>query len=182
MNKLASWLTARPTRPLWGLVVVLLIINIGLLSWVSIAPGVAASRPAPPVHPPAGRSFLADTLHMSADQWARYDSLRARYFLQVQTQTQRCRQDCQRYFLLLDSAQLSDAQLAARSRDALSSKVAVDVLTVRHLQQVAALCSPTQRQTLRQVLAPDCSLYGCRTGEAPWTIPTALPGIRTPVK
>ena len=180
MNKLSSWFAAHPTRPVWALVAVLLLLNIGLLTWVSMAPGIAASRPVLPAHPAAGRAFLADTLHLSARQYARYDSLRAHYFLQVQPLTQRCRQECQRYFLLLDSAKLSDAQLAARAHDALAHKVAVDVLTVRHLQQVAALCSPTQRQTLRQVLAPDCSVVDCRPGEVPRGLPTAVPATGRP--
>jgi hypothetical protein len=174
MNKLLSWLTARPTRPVWALVVVLLLLNLSLLSWVMLAPSVAAARPSRAVQP-AGRTFLIDTLHLSANQRARYDSLRTRYFVEVKPLTQLCRQECQRYYLLLDSSQLSDPQLAARARGALASKVAVDVLTVRHLQQVAALCSPTQRQTLRQVLAPDCSVTGCRPGEMPWIIATPIP-------
>ncbi len=167
---------ARPTRPVWALVLVLLLVNIGLLSWVLLTPGaVAAARHTQAAHPAAGRSFLADTLHLTADQRARYESLRSRYFVEVKPLTQMCRQDCQRYFLLLDSSKLSDPQLAERARGALSSKVAVDVLTVRHLQQVSAMCSPKQRQTLRQVLAPDCDVTGCRPGEMPWLTANPTP-------
>ena len=54
-------------------------------------------------------------------------------------------------FSLLDST-LTDQQLVEQSRAALASKVAVDVLTVRHLQQVAALCRPDQGTLLRQLL------------------------------
>jgi Spy/CpxP family protein refolding chaperone len=134
----------------WG-VAGLLLLNVALVAWLWVAPHLAA-RLARPTLPTAGASFLADTLHFSAAQRVRYDSLRARYDRQARPLAQECRQSCQQYFALLDST-LTDAQLADRSRAALASKVAVDVLTVRHLQQVAALCTPAQRTLLQRLLA-----------------------------
>jgi hypothetical protein len=150
MNSVASSLPARPARLLRFLVGALLLLNAALVGWLWLAP---ARKPAPPPsQPAAGASFLADTLQLSAAQRVRYDSLQARYFRQVRPLAQGCRQSCQQYFSLLDST-LTDQQLAERSRAALASKVAVDVLTVRHLQQVAALCRPDQRILLRRLVA-----------------------------
>jgi len=92
--------------------------------------------------------ILIDTLRFSPAQRPRYAVLPAQYLQQVQPLAQHCRQSCQQRFALLDSA-LTDRQLAAHSRAALDSKVAVDGLTVWHLQQKAALCTPAQRTLLR---------------------------------
>lgn len=156
-----SKLPARSTRPLWGLVTVLLVLNAALVGWLMVAPSVAATHPHRAHQAAVKTNFLADTLHFSPAQRRQYEVLRARYRAAVQPLTQACRQECQRYFLLADSTNLTDAQLTARSRAALERKVAVDVCTARHLQQVAALCTPAQRVVLRRVLAPDCSENGC---------------------
>ena len=151
MNSLAAAAPTRPARLLSLLVGALLLLNTALMGWLWLAPG-RSTPPQPGLPAPAGAAFLADTLHLSSAQRVRYDSLQAHYFRQVRPLAQGCRQSCQQYFALLDST-LTDVQLAERSRAALTSKVAVDVLTVRHLQQVAALCRPEQRTLLRRLLA-----------------------------
>ncbi|WP_221766288.1 hypothetical protein [Hymenobacter metallilatus] len=143
-------LANRPNRLLGRLVGGLLVLNLALVGWLWLAPALAA-RPQP-ASPASGAAFLADTLQFSASQRVRYDSLRVRYFRQVTPLAQQCRQSCQQYFSLVDST-LTDAQLAQRSRAALDSKVTVDVLTVRHLQQVAALCTPAQRILLQRLVS-----------------------------
>lgn len=152
MNSAAPAFSIRLPRLVWGVAGLLLLLNVALVAWLWVAPHLTARLPRPTPQPTAGASFLADTLRFSAGQRVRYDSLRARYDRQARPLAQECRQSCQQYFALLDST-LTDAQLADRSRAALASKVAVDVLTVRHLQQVAALCSPPQRQLLQRLLA-----------------------------
>lgn len=152
MDSAASSFPVRSPRFGWGVAALLLVLNVALVAWLWLAPPLATSRRRPTPTPSAGASFLADTLAFSAGQRVRYDSLRARYDRQARPLTHECRQSCQQYFSLLDST-LTDAQLADRSRAALASKIAVDVLTVRHLQQVAALCTPAQRTLLQQLLA-----------------------------
>ena len=127
------------------MVVGLLLLNAALVGWLWLA------RPVAPVAPATGAAFLPDTLAFTVAQRVQYDTLRQRYLRQVRPLTRACHADYQNYFQLLDST-LSDEQLLVRSRAALSSKAAVDVCTVRHLQQVAALCTPAQAQRLRQVL------------------------------
>lgn len=143
MNNTRS--SAFTIRVLWAAVVGLLLLNAALVGWLWLA------RPAAPVVPVTGAAFLPDTLDFSAAQRVQYDTLRQRYLQQVRPLTQACHADYQNYFQLLDST-LSDEQLLVRSRAALASKAAVDVCTVRHLQQVLALCTPEQAQRLRQVL------------------------------
>lgn len=150
MNSVAPLFPFRPTRLPWALVGLLLLLNMALAGWVWLAPG----PPTPPAAPTISTSFLADTLRFSPAQRVRYDTLKARYLRQASPLAQRCRESCQHYFCLLDST-LTDAQLAARSRAALTGKVAVDVLTIHHLQQVAALCTPAQRAVLHRLLAHD---------------------------
>lgn len=173
MSNVASSPLAGPTRLLVSLVVVLLLLNAALVGWLWLAPG---HTPTPPVAPASGAAFLADTLQLSAAQRARYDSLQDHYSRQVRPLTQSCRQSCQQYFSLFDST-LTDEQLAARARKALASKVAVDVLTVRHLQQVSALCGPQQRNLLRQLLGqgPDAS---CAAPGTDAIYATPLPSLK----
>jgi uncharacterized membrane protein len=161
MNKLLT----PSNRPLWGLVTLLLALNTALIGWLVVAPSVAASQPHQGHHGAAKKHFLADTLQFSPEQLRQYNALRTQYLARVRPLTQVCRQECQRYFLLVDSAAMTDAQLTTRSRAALERKVAVDVCTARHLQQVAAMCTPAQRIILRRVLAPDCSENGCKMPE-----------------
>lgn len=137
--------SAVPGRVLWAAVVSLLLLNAALVGWLWLA------RPAVPGAPVTGAAFLPDTLAFTAAQRMQYDTLRRRYLLRVRPLTRACRADYQHYFQLLDST-LSDRELLARSHAALASKAAVDVHTLRHLQQVLALCTPAQAQRLRQVL------------------------------
>jgi uncharacterized membrane protein len=154
MNSAVASPAARPNRLLWAVIGGLLVLNVLLVGCLLMGHALAscASPATASARPTAGASFLADTLQLTARQRVGYDSLRARYVRQVQPLADRCRQSCQQYFAELDPT-LSDAQLAARSRAALDHKVAVDVATMRHLQQVAALCTPKQRQVLQRLLA-----------------------------
>jgi Spy/CpxP family protein refolding chaperone len=170
MNSPATVLPDRSNRLLWGIIGVLLVLNFALVGWLLCAPSLAHSRtPAPlPARSGTGATFLVDTLQLSASQRQHYDTLRARYLQQVQPLAQTCRRSCQQYFAQLDP-NLTDAQLAERSRAALANKVAVDVATMRHLQQLAALCTPTQRQLLQRLLtqtpSDGCAAPGGVEGE-----------------
>ncbi|HEX8656882.1 MAG TPA: Spy/CpxP family protein refolding chaperone [Hymenobacter sp.] len=163
MNNAAALPSARPNRVLWIVIGVLLVLNALLVGCLLMGPRQeACSHPAGHGHgtrATAGASFLADTLQLTAAQRVGYDSLRARYVQQVQPLAMSCRASCQQFFAQLDPG-LSDAQLAEKSRAALSNKVAVDVATVRHLQQVAVLCTPPQRQLLHRLLTQQPG-HGC---------------------
>ncbi|MBD2770021.1 hypothetical protein IC235_19205 [Hymenobacter sp. BT664] len=159
MNNLPPSLPNRSNRLPWVLVGILLLLNLALVACLCLTPATNSSA----ARPASGAIFLADTLRFSAAQRVRYDTLRSGYLRQVQPLARSCRRSCRQYFATLDS-QLTDAQLAERSREALSHKVAVDVVTVRHLQQVAALCTPAQRQLLQRLLAQPPG-DGCVAGE-----------------
>ena len=135
------------SRWLWGLVIVLGLLNAALVTWLWLAP-VAKPQPEPAT---TGATFLPDTLGFSASQRVRYDTLRAQYVQQLQVLAESCPSQGRRYATLLDST-LPDNRLAASCRAALDSRVTADMLTVRHLQQVAAVCTPAQRVMLHQLL------------------------------
>ena len=75
MNSPAVAVPTRPARlPPGGS---LLLLNAALVGWLWLAPG-RSTPPQPELPAPAGATFLADTLHLSAVQRVHYDLLQAR--------------------------------------------------------------------------------------------------------
>lgn len=144
---------SRYNRVLVGLVAALALLNVALVAWIWLAPG--HGHPPGPRGPWPGRrepdNFLADTLQFSAAQRAQYDSLRTAYFRQLTPMMERAHARRLDYYKLLDST-LTNQQLLQRAEAGHAAMAAVDVLTLRHFQQVAALCTPPQRQLLSKVL------------------------------
>ena len=138
-------------RLLWGIIIVLVLLNAALLAWLWLAPG-RARHPGGP-GPGGPENFLAEKLHFNPAQRTRFDSLRATYFRQMSPLMERAHASRLNYFQLLDDTTLTDQQLAQRAAAGHAAMTAVDVLTLRHFQQVAALCTPAQREQLTQVLA-----------------------------
>jgi len=138
-------------RLLWGIIIVLVLVNVALLAWLWMSPG-RVRHPGGP-GPGGAENFLAEELHFTPAQRTRFDSLRASYFRQMHPLMERAHANRLNYFQLLDDTTLTDQQLAQRAAVGHTAMTAVDVLTLRHFQQVAALCTPAQRQQLTHVLA-----------------------------
>ncbi|MBC6611760.1 periplasmic heavy metal sensor [Hymenobacter sp. BT507] len=142
-------------RLLWGSLIVLVILNVSLLAWLWLAPARMPGgwHPRGGPGPEGAESFLAERLHFTPAQRTRFDSLRAMYFRQMRPLMERAHTNRLNYFQLLDDTTLTDQQLAQRAAVGHAAMTQVDVLTLRHFQQIAALCTPAQRQQLTQVLA-----------------------------
>lgn len=142
-------------RLLWGIIIVLVLLNVSLLAWLWLAPTRMPGGGWPRGGPgPAGaESFLAEQLHFTPAQRTRFDSLRTTYFRQMRPLMERAHANRLNYFQLLNDTTLTDQQLAQRAAATHAIMTQVDVLTLRHFQQVAALCTPAQREQLAEVLA-----------------------------
>lgn len=134
-------------RLLIGLVIALAALNIGLLSWLWLKPGRA----------PFGRNrltnptFLADTLTFDASQRQRLDSLQKRYFAEVRPRFRQLRNERKAYFRLVDATFTAEQRRTLRLAFHQQS-AELDSLTLAHFDNVAALCTPPQRQLLNKLL------------------------------
>jgi len=138
----------RRIRLLTGLVVALVLLNIGLLSWLWLRP----ARPDVRGNRLRERTFLADTLRFSPGQRQQLTALQRTYFQQMKPQLQTLRQARRAYFRLTDSS-LTEAQRRDRLLAFHRQATGIDLLTLAHFDRIAAICTPDQRALLNQLMS-----------------------------
>ncbi|WP_375447755.1 periplasmic heavy metal sensor [uncultured Fibrella sp.] len=139
----------RRTRSLLGLILALVALNIGLLTWIWVRPTTTEHRRNRSSH--VG-TFLADTLRFTPQQRQQLAALQKAYFRQVEPRQKPLRQARKAYFRLADSS-FTDAQ---RRRQALAfhqQAAEIDLLTLAHFDRVAEICTPAQRTLLNKLLS-----------------------------
>lgn len=134
-------------RLLVGIIVALILLNAGLMAWMWLGPR-AHRQPRGD-----GRTYLSKTLGLSDEQRSQYRVMRQKHFQAIRPLLDSLRQERRRFFALVDDSTQTEAQLIGRARQLEEKNARLDVLTLRHFQQVSALCTPEQRQKLKQVLA-----------------------------
>ncbi|MGA0559523.1 Spy/CpxP family protein refolding chaperone [Larkinella sp. VNQ87] len=136
----------RRYRLLVGLIIALVALNIGLLAWMQFGPRqYRAGRD--------GRYFLSKELGLSDQQRATYRAMRQQHFQAIRPLLDSIRQERRRFFELVDDSTQTDAQLLERARQLAEKNARLDVRNMRHFQRLSALCTPAQRQRLKEVLA-----------------------------
>ncbi len=138
----------RRIRFLLGLIVALVALNIGLLGWIWTRPGASEHRR---TRSNVG-TFLADTLHFTAQQRQQLSGLQKSYFQQLRSRQKPLRQARRAYFRLLDSS-FTDAQRREQALVFHRQAAEADLLTLAHFDRVAAICTPEQRQLLTRLLS-----------------------------
>ncbi len=137
----------RRNRLLPVIIGALVALNIGLLTWIWVRPTGAEHR--------RNRStvgtFLADTLQFSPQQRQQLASLQKTYMEQMQARQKSLRQARKAYFRLTDSS-FTDAQRRQQALAFHEQAAQIDLLTLAHFDQVAAICSPEQRKLLNKLL------------------------------
>ncbi|WP_185716182.1 Spy/CpxP family protein refolding chaperone [Larkinella knui] len=133
-------------RMLIGIIIALVVLNAGLLTWMWLG-SQRHHRDGD------GRSYLSKTLGFSEEQRAKYRAMRQRHFQTIRPLLDSMRQERKRFFGQVSDSTQTDAVLMQQARQMGEKTARLDVLTLRHFQQVSALCTPEQRQKLRQVLA-----------------------------
>ncbi|WP_128548329.1 Spy/CpxP family protein refolding chaperone [Larkinella soli] len=137
----------RKIRILIGVVVALVLLNGALLAWM----GFGHERRGHLFRRTGRATFLADTLGFSARQREQYNQLRKSYFqesLPLARQMRAARQD---FYQQIDDS-LTDRQLAEKAAAVNAQVTRLDVLTLNHFRQVAAICTPEQRMKLKKIL------------------------------
>ncbi|MGM9507341.1 Spy/CpxP family protein refolding chaperone [Larkinella sp. GY13] len=133
-------------RMLIGIIIALVLLNAGLLTWMWLG-SQRHHREGD------GRSYLSKTLGFSEEQRTKYRAMRQNHFKTIRPLLDSMRQERQRFFRQVNDSTQTDAQLTQQARQLEEYSVRLDVLTLRHFQQVSALCTPEQRQKLQKVLA-----------------------------
>ncbi|MFC5410309.1 Spy/CpxP family protein refolding chaperone [Larkinella bovis] len=143
-------------RLLVGIIVALVLLNAGLMAWMWLGPRNHRDGR------PDGRSYLSKTLGLSEEQRTQYRAMRLKHFQTIRPLLDSLRQERRRFFELVGDSTKTDAQLMQQARQLEEKNARLDVINLRHFQQVSALCTPEQRQKLKQVLAerPGFSSFG----------------------
>ncbi|WP_170299270.1 Spy/CpxP family protein refolding chaperone [Larkinella terrae] len=135
-------------RMLIGIIIALVLLNAGLLSWMWLAPkGPQWDRHGD------GRSYLSKTLGFSEEQRTQYRAMRQRHFKEIKPLLDSMLQERKRFFGQVGDTTLTEAVLTEQARKIEEKSVRLNVLTLLHFQKVSALCTPEQRKKLKQVLA-----------------------------
>ena len=137
----------RRPRLLSGIIIALVVLNIGLLTWIWVRPAGGEHR--------RNRStvgtFLADTLDFTTQQRQQLAGLQKTYVQQMQARQKPLRQARKAYFRLTDSS-FTDRQRREQAMAFHQQAAEIDLLTLTHFDQVAAICTPEQRRLLNKLL------------------------------
>lgn len=137
----------RRIRFFLGIIVALVALNIGLLTWIWARPAAAEHRR----NRANSGTFLADTLGFSPQQRQQLASLQKAYFQQVEPRQKPLKQARKAYFHLLDSS-LTEARRHELVTAFHQQAADVDLITLAHFDRVAAICTPQQRKLLNKLL------------------------------
>ncbi|MFY7910173.1 MAG: Spy/CpxP family protein refolding chaperone [Emticicia sp.] len=128
---------------LWVAVGVLLLLNVGLLVWISF---FSNSLPAQPK-----RLFLETELKFDEKQTETYRTLRHEHAQQMRSLRERVKEMKEAYYADLDKS-ISDDSLRTRANQIESKMAEADVITFKHFQQVRQMCTPAQQRHFDEVI------------------------------
>ncbi|MBO0949703.1 Spy/CpxP family protein refolding chaperone [Fibrella forsythiae] len=138
----------RRIRFFLGIIVALVALNIGLLTWIWVRPAATAEHRRNRAN---SGTFLADTLGFSPQQRQQLVSLQKAYFQQVEARQKPLKQARKAYFHLLDSS-LTDTHRRELVTAFHQQAAEIDLITLTHFDRVAAICTPEQRTLLNKLL------------------------------
>ncbi|GAB3497460.1 hypothetical protein GCM10027341_17580 [Spirosoma knui] len=138
----------RKFRLLIGLIIGLVLLNVALLAWFG---PLRQGR----VWRGAGERglYLSRQLNFSDEQRERYQALRQRYFEQRQKLNEQVRPERREFFEQVYDTTKTDAELLTQAQEYHTQLAQLDVITLRHFQQVATICTPEQREKLRKIVS-----------------------------
>ncbi len=128
---------------LWVAVGVLLLLNVGLLVWISFFSGKLPAQPQ--------RLFLETELKFDEKQTEAYRKLRHEHAEQMRSLRNGVKEMKEAYYADLDKT-ISDDSLKARANQIESKMVEADVITFKHFQQVRQMCTPAQQKHFDEVV------------------------------
>ena len=137
----------RKTRLLTGIIIALVALNIGLLSWFFLRTQHRPHR----LGQTRSDTFLADTLGFNNQQRQQLANLQTAYLQTIRPRQRQLRQTRKVYFRLTDSS-FTESDRREKAMAFHRQSANVELQTLAHFDRVAALCTPPQRQLLNQLL------------------------------
>jgi Spy/CpxP family protein refolding chaperone len=135
-------------RLLVALVLGLALLNIALLFWFGpFRHGHREGR-----HTGERLPFLTRQLDFTEDQRQQYNALRKSYFVDRRALAETIRPMRKHFFSQISDTTKSDSALLEQARTYHNRLAQIDLLTLRHFQQVAVICTPAQREKLSQIV------------------------------
>jgi len=128
---------------LWAAVGVLLLLNVGLLVWISFFSNKLPDQPK--------RLFLETALKFDEKQAETYRNLLQEHAQQMRSLRENVKEMKEAFYADLDKPILDDS-LMARAKKVESKMAEADVITFRHFQQVRQMCTPTQQKHFDEVI------------------------------
>lgn len=128
---------------LWVAVGVLLVLNVGLLVWISFFSNKLPTQPR--------RLFLETELKFDEKQTEAYRKLRHEHAQQMRSLREGVKEMKEAYYADLDKT-ISDDSLKARANQIENKMAEADVITFKHFQQVRQMCTPAQQKHFDEVI------------------------------
>lgn len=130
-------------RILWAVVGVLLLLNVGLLVWISFFSNRLPAQPQ--------RLFLETELKFDEKQTESYRELRQEHAQQMRSLREHVKEMKEDYYADLGKT-ISDDSLIARANQIETKMAEADVITFKHFQQVRQMCTPAQQKHFDEVI------------------------------
>lgn len=128
---------------LWVAVGVLLLLNVGLLVWISFFSGKLPAQ--------TQRLFLETELKFDEKQTEAYRELRHEHAQQMRSLRGQVKEMKEAYYADLGKT-ISDDSLKAKANQIESKMAEADVITFKHFQQVRQMCTPAQQKHFDEVV------------------------------
>jgi len=136
-------------------IIALLLVNIGTLTFIWMQGNRQHGGPPPP--PPQGEGrgvfeFLTHELQLDNQQQQQYESLRDEHHRAVEELQMNSREIHQQYFELLHGANTDSAQVNLLADSLAHIQKQIDLITFYHFQKVRSICKPEQQKRFDEVI------------------------------
>jgi len=128
---------------LWTALGVLLLLNIGLLVWISFFSNKLPDQPK--------RLYLETELNFDGKQAETYRNLRQDHAKQMRSLRENVKEMKEAFYADLGKPILDDS-LKVRAQKIESKMAEADIITFRHFQQVRQMCTPAQQKHFDEVI------------------------------
>ena len=133
----------RTFKLLWGAILVLLVLNIGMIAWVTFSPQKGR---------PPERLFLEHELSFDRHQTDLYKEMREEHFSKARSLKESVKELKEAYFNDLADTNITDEELTKKAITMETKMAELDVLTFKHFQKVRQMCTPEQQKKFDTII------------------------------
>ncbi len=130
-------------RTLWGAILVLMLINIGMMCWIWFMPKM-------PNQPE--RFFLERELNFDENQRNAYRKMRKEHFDGNHEIHEQIKIKKEAFIKQMTKSNLSDEELMTQSVEIETMAAQINVRNYKHLQAVKKMCTPEQQQKFDEIM------------------------------